>query len=308
MDTEQKWTISEDVLKEAFGKIGIDDAYYSIFKNNAISRFYDSIKGFESEGPDQEDYDNSIYFACKYVMFYVAQIELGFSELWSRVYVDNFLFPFISYSFVEIKNQKLWLQEDCAHATYDKVCQAKGKDYADKYMRLYAHYINDDPIFIENYLSYFFESFGNAEEATKQFLSYYYSLVKKGKSKLYAKKYAEHCVNGYSEGFCELYASKYEECIIKGRDEEIAERIARTYEIEHEKQWPNDNYTLGIEAIKAYMKGFEYAIDNGIDSPYDFAKEYEKEAIAMLFPDEKEPPGKVKGKYDDLIKRLYPIK
>ena len=37
-------------------------------------------------------------------------------------------------------------------------------------------------------------------------------------------------------------------------------------------------------------------------------EEYEKEAIARLFPDVKEPPCKVKGKYDDLIKELYPIK
>jgi hypothetical protein len=45
-----------------------------------------------------------------------------------------------------------------------------------------------------------------------------------------------------------------------------------------------------------------------MDSPHYFAREYEEEAIARLFPDTTEPPGKVKGKYEDLIKRLYPIK
>ena len=56
------------------------------------------------------------------------------------------------------------------------------------------------------------------------------------------------------------------------------------------------------------MEGFEYAIDNGIDSPEDFAAEYENEALGRLFPDEKDPPYRNKRKYDDIIRIIFPIK
>ena len=52
------------------------------------------------------------------------------------------------------------------------------------------------------------------------------------------------------------------------------------------------------------MEGFEYAIDNGIDSPEKFAEEYEKEALGRLFPDEKDPPYRIKGKYEVIISKL----
>lgn len=136
-------------------------------------------------------------------------------------------------------------------------------------------------------------------------LESYKSLLEKGKSPIYAKQYTLHFLEGYDLAFCDLYASKYEECINKGRDENKAKLIANKYEELYDQYWPEDDNILGIEANKAYMKGFEYAIDNGIDSPDDFAKEYEKEAIARLFPDEKEPPGKVKGKYEDLIRKIF---
>ena len=43
---------------------------------------------------------------------------------------------------------------------------------------------------------------------------------------------------------------------------------------------------MGIEAHKGYMEGFEYAVDNNIESPEEYAKKYEEKYLAKRFPDE----------------------
>lgn len=135
-------------------------------------------------------------------------------------------------------------------------------------------------------------------------LDLYKTLLEKGKSPIYAKQYVLHFLDDYGLEYCDLYASKYEECINIGRDEDKAKLIATKYEDLYDQYWPEDDNILGIEGYKAYMEGFEYAIDNGIDSPEKFAEEYEKEALGRLFPEVKDPPYRIKGKYEDIISKL----
>lgn len=291
MDTEQKWTISEDVLKEAFGELGIDDVYYPIFKVKAITCLNEIAKEFEPEEPDPEHYDNSVDIACSFIKHYVSQIKFGLPELWAKTFADNRI---------------SWSVDESAHEAYNLVCEVKGQDQADKDLSLFAQFLSDDPKFVETYHS-FFKKYVSIED-TLEYLRIYDSLIEKGKSTIYAKQYALRRLEEIDPEFCDLYASKYEECINKGRNEEDADTIATAYEELYEDYWPEDDNILGIEGHKAYMTGYEYAIDNNLESPHFFAEEYEKEAIARLFPDAKEPPCKVKGKYDDLIKELYPIK
>lgn len=183
MEIEIKWTIPEEDLKAAFGKLVIEDKYYAVFKDRANYRLNDIVYSNE---PDSYDYEDSIDNASEYIVQYASQIE-------------------------------------------------------------------------------------------------------RGKSPLYANQYAKHFFENNDEDFCNFYASKYEESINKGRSEIASIRIAGACE-DYFDSWPDDNYLLGKEAIKGYMAGFEYAIDEGIDSPEDFAEIYMEEHISRLFPDEKDPP------------------
>lgn len=60
--------------------------------------------------------------------------------------------------------------------------------------------------------------------------------------------------------------------------------IAHEYVDLYERYWPEDDNLLGIEAHKGYMEGYEYAIDNNIESPEEYAKKYEEEYLAKRFP------------------------
>ncbi len=137
-------------------------------------------------------------------------------------------------------------------------------------------------------------------EKDPNYIKEYEAQIKKGKSAIYAKQYALHYLDGISPDYCELYASKYEECINKGRDDHAAAIIATEYEDLYDRYWPEDNNYLGIEAHKVYMKGFEYAIDNVIDSPEKFAKEYQ----AAYHNTGERPSHAAKGEYDDIISKL----
>jgi hypothetical protein len=194
MGTEHDWTIPEEDLKKAFGKLRIEEEFYPVFKERALYRLNE----------EDDDYDDGIENASEYTIQYATQI-------------------------------------------------------------------------------------------------------KKGKSPLYAIQYAKHHFENEDEDFCDFYASKYEESIKKGRDRIASIRIAEACERRF-NLWPNDNNLLGKEAIKGYMTGFEYGIDKKIDSPEEFAEEYLEVHLSKLFPDEKDPPYRIKRKYDDIIKKIFPIK
>lgn len=288
MKIESKWTIADELLKEAFDKLEIDEKYYPVFCKRAIRCLNEIAANYE---PEQDDIDSCLELSSEYMNIYVGQIEAGLSELWASTYAEYKISCDV---------------DESAHETYNLVRDVQGQDKADEELSVFARFLSDDPRFIESYLE-FFGRYMSVKE-TNEYLSLYDSLIEKGKSAIYAKEYALHRFEEIDPDFCDLYASKYEECVNKGLDEEKAYIIATAYEDLFEEYWPEDDNVLGIEGHKAYITGFEYAIVNDMDSPHYFAREYEKEAIARLFPEATVPPGKVKGKYYDLIKRLYPIK
>ena len=286
MDGKQKWTIADNVLKESFRTLGIDVLYFPLFKKDAIERLNDIAATYE---PEQDDIDSSIELAGEWVKIYAEQIKLGLSKLWASTYADF---------------KVSWSKDDSANEAYNKVCMNFSEEEANKDLAIFAKSLCDDPIFVQSYIDIFHDDFQDAEKRAHEYINLYRSLIEGGKSPVYAKQYALHYFADISPEYCKLYASKYEECINKGRDNDKAKIIATAYENLYEEYWPEDDNLLGIEAHNSYMKGFEYAIDNGIDFPATFAEEYEKAYLSTLFPDEKEPSIKIKGKYDDLFSKL----
>ncbi len=140
----------------------------------------------------------------------------------------------------------------------------------------------------------------DSENRAHEYTNLYKSLIEKGESDVYARQYALHHLGTPDDDYCHLYASKYEECINKGIDSSKAEDIAEEYEDYYGNHYPQDDDLKEKEFIDVYIKGFEYAIVNGIDSPDEFAKEYQR----AYYNNGKRPSYVAKGKYDDIISEL----
>jgi len=82
MEIEYKWTIEDDVLKESFGKLGIDDKFFPVFKERALYRLNDIV--LEELMP--EDIDDSIESTSKYIKEYANQIKKGMSKVYAHAY------------------------------------------------------------------------------------------------------------------------------------------------------------------------------------------------------------------------------
>lgn len=281
---EQKWNISEETLKVAFGKLEIDTKYYPLFVEKATKALNDIAIGYD---PEQDDIDDSLEIATKFMNIYIGQIDAGLSETWAETYAYHRLDEDA---------------DDSAWEAFKAVDKSRGFIQAENELVPFARFLDDDPSFVENYANFFIYKW--TIEDVKEFTRIKKTLIEKGKSEVYAREYALHHNSTPDDNYCHLFASKFEECINKGRDYDKAARIATAYENLYEEYWPEDDNLLGIEGHNGYMKGFEYAIDNDIDSPETFAEEYEKAYLHSLFPDEEEPPCKIKGKYDDIISKL----
>ena len=277
---DQKWTIPEESLKETFDKLEIDEKYYPIFSARANKALNDVADGF---APEKDDTDYSLERASEFMKNYIGQIEAGLSETWAEAYANLHL------------NEDV---DDSAWETYMIVSKSQTIKQADKDLAIFARFLDDDPRFVENYINLFFN--GGTIKETYDFLKLYDSLIEKGKSEVYARKYAQHHIDTPDDDFCHLYASKYEECINKGIESYKAARIAETYEDCYDAHYPQDNDVEGKEFIDVYIQGFEYAIVNGIDSPEKFAKEYQ----ATYYNNGERPSYVAKGEYDDIISKL----
>lgn len=284
IEVENKWTIAEETLKQAFDKMEIDNKYYPVFVERATQAVNDIALAFE---PEKDDIVASLDIATKFMNIFIGQIDAGLSETWAESYAYHRLDEDADYS---------------AWEAFFAVHKSRGYEQAKNELVPFARFLDDDPSFVENY-AYFFIYKWTIEDV-KEFIRIKQSLIEKGKSEVYAREYALHHNSTPDDNYCHLFASKFEECINKGLGTDKAYTIAEAYENLYEEYWPEDDNLLGIEGHNGYIKGFEYAIDNDIDSPKIFAEEYEKAYLHSLFPDKEEPPCKVKGKYDDIISKL----
>lgn len=86
MEIEYKWTIEDDVLKDSFGKLGIDDKFFPVFKERALYRLNDIVSGELIP----EDIDDSIETTSEYIIEYANQIKGGMSEVYAHAYAYAF--------------------------------------------------------------------------------------------------------------------------------------------------------------------------------------------------------------------------
>ena len=275
-----KWTIPEESLKEAFGRLEIEAKYYPLFVERANNALNDIADGYD---PEQDDIDGSIDIATDYINIYVEQIRAGLSETWAEAYANHRL------------NEDV---EDSAWGAFMAVSKSLPYEQAKKELVHFARFLDDDPSFVENY-AYFFIYKWTIEDV-KEFIRIKNSLIEQGKSEVYSRVYAIHHNSTPDDDYCHLFASKFEECINKGIETDKAYTIADAYEDYYETHYPQDNDIEGKKFIDVYIQGFEYAIVNGIDSPKKFAEEYR----AAYYDKGEKPSYVAKGEYDDIISNL----
>lgn len=137
MEIEYKWTIEDDVLKESFGKLGIDDIFFPMFKERALYRLNDIA--FEELEP--YDIDDSIENASLFIKEYAIQKNNGKSQIYSKQYALHILGDYDP-AYCELYASKY---EECIN---------KGRDHraaviiATEYRNLYGKYWPED----DNYL------------------------------------------------------------------------------------------------------------------------------------------------------------
>lgn len=277
---DEQWNIPEKTLKVAFGKLEIDAKYYPLFVERATKALNDIAIGYE---PEEDDINASLNIASEYMNIYVGQIDAGLSETWAETYAYYRLDEDV---------------DDSAWEAFKAVHKSRGYIQAEKELVPFARFLDNDPSFVENYANFFIYKWTIKD--VKGFIRIKNSLIKKGKSEVYAREYALHHNSTPNDDYCHLFASKVEECINKGIEIGKAYKIAEAYEDCYDTHYPQDNDLEGKEFIDVYIKGFEYAIVNGIDSPDEFAKEYQR----AYYNNGKRPSYVAKGKYDDIISQL----
>lgn len=280
IEFENKWTIAEGTLKQAFAKMEIDNKYYPVFVERATQAVNDIALAFE---PEKDDIVASLDIATKFMNIYIGQIDAGLSETWAETYAYH------------------RLDEDAdisAWEAFFAVHKSRGYEQAKNELIHFARFLDDDPSFVENYANFFIYKW--TIEDVKEFTRIKKTLIEKGKSEVYAREYALHHRSTPVDDYCHLFASKFEECINKGIEIGNAYTIAEAYEDCYDTHYPQDYDLEGKEFIDVYIKGFEYAIVNGIDPPDEFAKEYQR----AYYNNGKRPSYVAKGKYDDIISKL----
>lgn len=89
MEIGKKWVISDEVLKESFDKLEIEEVFFSKFKEKAI----DKLNDFACDSvPTLDDTDESIDIALEYIKEYASQIRKGKSEIYAHAYAVNMEF------------------------------------------------------------------------------------------------------------------------------------------------------------------------------------------------------------------------
>ena len=270
--------LTEYIIKDLFLKTGIKEEYFTYYETELKRRhkaFREEFPYDENEDEEERAEDEKVEKACiecanDYIKYYVEEREKGHGHKWSdsvardRVGGEH---EFIIY-----------------HDAYTSIENEAEKD---KELTIHAYSLNSDSFFIEQYKRYFIDQSEYPQEDAEKYIRTYLECLSKGKSEVYAKQYALRLVDfRESEEYCDLYASKYEEYMNKGQDDLKASIIAHEYIDLYERYWPEDDNLLGIEAHKGYMEGYEYAIDNNIESPKEYAKEYVAKYMALRFPDE----------------------
>lgn len=183
--------LTEKMIKDAFAKTGIDQKYYSQYHSMAINRY----EAFQNDNPDREEAPESecnaivsIKLADEYISIYATETKKGHCHEWSHSY---------AYDCLSIGNENMHL-----HTAFDSL----EENARERELEIHAKSINNDPVFVEYYISVFKEHLSEPRKIAERYCCAYHRCIKEGKSVCYAKNYSECYSAEEHVDYCRVFA------------------------------------------------------------------------------------------------------
>lgn len=165
--------------------------------------------------PSEGDADWAINYVEKYIQIFSEQVNLGHSYEWSSTFA----------------NEVFDYQDELARAfAFDAIFE-KDEEKAISDLRIFCNQINADELFTKQFIYLMQEGIGheepNAEEQAHNYCVIFREQIKKGKSEIFAHRYADlSSCKYYTDIYCFAYAIEFEKLIIEGFSEEFASTFA----------------------------------------------------------------------------------
>ena len=277
---DKKWRPSENELIEIFKQQGIDSKYQNKFLDYYNSCFDDL---FEYEKDCDNDYwkegdsihETSLSFTKEDLTKYIELINKGHSEKWSDSLACT----------IEEGEAAIFH----THSDLQKV----DKNLAQKDLVIYTKSLGGDALF-EKYYLYLFAELDDVDgriEKARKYSKIYKEEIAKGKTEIYADKYADFLAEGeFCKTYCEQYAFAFDKAVSENRTDYYTKVYAKKYaecltDILGDRNAVNDNKMLSFatEQVSAYMYAWEYAKENKIENFDVFASIYETVHLNTYF-------------------------
>lgn len=206
-------TLTDDLIRDAFDKLGIDKKFFPFFEKEVKELFDDEVYPDDEDDTEdtleEENRELSIVLdiAGKRTKIFATEIEKGHSETWANSFVkqsdeEEYRRVFTAYNSIENKEQR------------------------EKELDIHVNSLSDDIIFRERYKSLFQEFEFDLHEKALQYCVLYHQCIKDGKSEIYAHAFADKMNsyegNLYFSHVAEIYADAYEQAIKNGMNDEQA--------------------------------------------------------------------------------------
>lgn len=282
----KKWRPSETELIEIFNKQNMDQKYQTKFVgyyNYCFDDMYSDYEDWENSDWEEDEslHKSSMNVTGMYFEEYLELIAKGHGEEWAHSLAHT--------------------AEDGERAVYHTYHEVReiDKELAKKELAIYIKSFGEDHYF-EKYLQFLFEDLADPDgrvKSAKEYSKIYKIQLEKGKSEVYAEKYADLMAGSdYHEIFCEDYAIAYDKAIAENRSERYASLYAYKYasavvDIKRRYGISEDEEMMdfAVEKVNAFMHAWEYAQENKLDDFERFARLYENIHLNTYYADRGRP-------------------
>ncbi|PKD17612.1 hypothetical protein APR41_05220 [Salegentibacter salinarum] len=270
--------IGKEAFEEKFQKISGNKEFEEVFTFFLVN-FLTELE--EDNAIEEDDTPATLLdIPNDYIDCYIENRKNGFSKVWSKTQAELKIMR-------DLNNTVIRCYEEVA---------SSDKHEALKDLQVFCKLKNGDKRYTDFLIDYVINngySERPVEEIAADFSRTYRKQLEKGKSEIYADKYASLIAEDYyHEIYCEDYAFIYDQALTKGKSEEYAKRYAEKYaselvDVKRRAGIADDEESLEFAKAKAkaYINGWEYATTNSIQEKSGFIDCYSNCYLNTFFSD-----------------------
>ncbi|MGI0107043.1 hypothetical protein [Salinimicrobium sp. WS361] len=265
----------EEKLEKFSGNTEFENVFTSFLTNFLTELEQDSVIEKDDTPATLLDVPND-YIDC-----YIECRQNGYSKIWSTT---------------RARLEIMFDTRNAVYRCYEEVAEVdENKALSD--LKVFCKLKNGDELYTDFLIDYVI-NYGYSErpieELAADFSKIYKKQLKKGKSEIYANKYASLMAGDeFHKIYCEEYAFKYDQSLALGKIEEYAERYAEKYasELVHVKRRAGihdheESLEFARDKARAYINGWEYATENNIKEQKTFIDCYSNAYLNTIYSDE----------------------